>query len=298
MLGVFFSLVTAMSWAGSGVINKFLTTRIDILSINTLRLWVGALVLILFVFLTNRGEVLFGTPVNQVLLIAMAGLVSFSAGDTVYIGSLSFIDVSRGFPIAQCTFPVLTMFVAVFLLGEPLSLLNMAGGFLVVVGVYMVVVMGRSRLPLPPGRKKTDAAGVLLALLAAACWTTGASLLKLGVTGVDPFVAAAIRIPVSAAGLTVFVLSRKRSTVPRFHHYGLRNIGLAAGGGVLSYGVASVALVIAMQLIGAGKTVLITAIAPILVLPLSVLILKERPAPQTVMGVVTGVFGLVLVSLP
>jgi len=31
MFAVFFSLMTAMSWTGSGIINEFLTSRIDIL---------------------------------------------------------------------------------------------------------------------------------------------------------------------------------------------------------------------------------------------------------------------------
>ncbi len=286
-----------MAWASSAVINKFLTTRIDILSINTLRLWVGAVILIVFVLFTGRVEVLLGTPLNQMFLIAIAGLISFSIGDTAYIKSLSFIDVSRGFPIAQCTFPVLTMFVAVFFLKEPFSLINIFGGFLVVGGVYIVVVLG-GRIPAASAAmKKADARGVLLAFMAAASWTTGATLLKLGVTDVDPFVAAAIRIPISALGLTLFVLSRQKGTVLQFKRYGFYNIALAAGGGVLSYGVASVALVVAMQLIGAGKTVLITAIAPVLILPLSILILKERPTRITILGVFTGVLGLILISL-
>ncbi|MFP4571661.1 MAG: DMT family transporter [Desulfobacterales bacterium] len=297
MLGIAFSLITAMAWASSAVINKFLTTRIDILSINTLRLWVGAVILIVFVLFTGRVEVLLGTPLNQMFLIAIAGLISFSIGDTAYIKSLSFIDVSRGFPIAQCTFPVLTMFVAVFFLKEPFSLINIFGGFLVVGGVYIVVVLG-GRIPAASAAmKKADARGVLLAFMAAASWTTGATLLKLGVTDVDPFVAAAIRIPISALGLTLFVLSRQKGTVLQFKRYGFYNIALAAGGGVLSYGVASVALVVAMQLIGAGKTVLITAIAPVLILPLSILILKERPTRITILGVFTGVLGLILISL-
>ncbi|MFP4194475.1 MAG: EamA family transporter [Desulfosalsimonas sp.] len=297
MAGILFSLITAMSWAGSAVINKFLTTRIDILSINTLRLWVGAVVLVVIVLAAGRLQTLFNIPLDQVLFICAAGLISFSIGDTAYIKSLSFIDVSRGFPIAQCTFPVLTMIVAIFFLKEPFSAINILGGFLVVGGVYIVVVLG-GRIPAASAAlRKADARGVLLAFMAAASWTSGATLLKLGVTGVDPLAAAAVRIPVSAAGLTIFLLSRQKGTVLQFKRYGFYNISLAGGGGVLSYGVASVALVVAMQLIGAGKTVLITAIAPVLILPLSILILKERPKRVTILGVFTGVLGLIFISL-
>ncbi|HMA68219.1 MAG TPA: DMT family transporter [Desulfosalsimonadaceae bacterium] len=294
--GIGYALITAMAWAGSAIINKFLTTRIDILSLNTVRLWVGAVILTAFIVFTGRMDTLLATPLSRMLLIAVAGLISFSIGDTAYIKSLSFIDVSRGFPIAQCTFPVLTMFVAIFFLNEPFTLVNITGGFLVVGGVYLVVVLG-NKVPLTSKAvKRADARGVFLALMAAVSWTTGASLLKLGITGIDPFVAAAVRILVSALGLTLFVLCRQKETVLQFKQYGFSNIALAAGAGVLSYGVAAVALISAMQLIGAGKTVLITAIAPILILPLSFFILKERPTPITVLGVFIGVIGLVFIS--
>jgi drug/metabolite transporter (DMT)-like permease len=52
-----------------------------------------------------------------------------------------------------------------------------------------------------------------------------------------------------------------------FKKYGRRNMTLAFCAGALSYGVASVSYAAAMQLIGAGKTVLITALAPIFILP-------------------------------
>ncbi|MBS4021319.1 MAG: hypothetical protein KGZ79_02695 [Dethiobacter sp.] len=67
-------------------------------------------------------------------------------------------------------------------------------------------------------------------------------ILKIGVTNVDPFVAAAIRIPVAALVLTCFVLSRKKGEVLQFKKYGLRNMAMAACAGILAYGIAAVAM--------------------------------------------------------
>jgi drug/metabolite transporter (DMT)-like permease len=297
MTGIIFALVTALAWAISSIINKFLTTRIDFLSINMLRLCVGAVILISVVFLTGRIDILLNTQLHQILFIAAAGLIAISIGDTIYIASLNFIDVSRAFPIAQCAFPVLTMFVAIFFLQEPFTVINLVGGFLVVIAIYMVAVLGRPHFTASPDIKKADVRGGLLALMAAVAWTAGAVVLRLGIVEVDPFVAAAIRIPVSAAALSILVLVRKKGEALQFKKYGFYNIALAAAAGVLTYGVAAVAYVYAMQLIGAGKAVIITAIAPILILPLSILILKERITRMAVIGVVIGVAGLMLVSL-
>ena len=136
-----------------------------------------------------------------------------------------------------------------------------------------------------------------LALIAAITWVVGATTLKLGVAEMDPFVAAAIRIPIGAVALTGFVLSRSKGTVLQFKRYGPRNMGLAAAAGVLTYGIAAVGYVTAMQLLGAGKAVLITAVAPIFVLPLSIILLKERPTVYAIAGIFVSVAGVYLVTI-
>jgi drug/metabolite transporter (DMT)-like permease len=52
-----------------------------------------------------------------------------------------------------------------------------------------------------------------------------------------------------------------------------------------------------MHLIGAGKTVLLSASAPVFLLPLSVLILKERLSLLALVGVFVAVAGICLVAL-
>jgi drug/metabolite transporter (DMT)-like permease len=188
------------------------------------------------------------------------------------------------------------MVVAILFLGEPFTWVNGIGAALVILGVYLVAVFGeRERTPASEG---ANAKGGILALVAAVAWTLGAIALKLGVTNMDTFVAGAIRIPVSALALTVLVLSRRRKDgTLQFRQYGRRNVFLAACAGILAYGVAAVGYVTAMQLIGAGKTVLITTMAPILILPLSILFLKEKLTRYGVFGVLTCVAGVCLVAL-
>jgi drug/metabolite transporter, DME family len=62
--------------------------------------------------------------------------------------------------------------------------------------------------------------------------------------------------------------------------------------GILTYAVAAVAYVSAIQSIGAARTVLITTSSPILVLPFSILLLKERPGPTAMAGIFSCVLGI------
>lgn len=288
--------MTALAWAGSSIILKHISGRIDTLATNMLRLWTGSVVLVVFVVLSGRSGSYVDMAVEPILLVVASGLVALAIGDTVYIKSLTFIDVSRAFPIGQCTFPVLTMCVAILLLAEPFAWFNVVGALLVVVGLYLVAVLGRAGTASGVG-EGNDGKGIALAFLAAVTWVVGATTLKLGVADMDAFVAAAVRIPVGAIALTGFVVGRRGKQALRFKKYGVRNLGMTVGAGVLTYGVAAVSYVTAMQLLGAGRAVLITAVAPIFVLPLSVLVLKERPTMYGIGGVVVCVSGVILVSL-
>jgi len=292
MIGVIIALVTALSWAGSSTLLKYLSAKVDTISLNTTRLWVGCVILLSFVFFSGRGIQLVQSDAIPVLMVAVSGIVAITAGDTIYIKSLSFMDVSRAFPIAQCTFPMLALLTAIFFLEESFTWFNILGATLVVLSVYLLTRRDRK---VTAGRNiKT---GTALALLAALLWAGGAVALKLGVTNMDNFVAAAIRISVATSALTVVAISQRSRGSLQFIRYGARNTGLAVGAGILTYGVAAAGYVTAMQLIGVGKTVLLTASAPLFLLPFSVFILKERPSRQALAGVFVSVAGMCLVAL-
>jgi len=294
MLGVAGALLTALAWAGSSTILKFLTASIDTLSLNILRLWTGSVILLSFIIFSGKVALLVDAELTPLLLVMASGVVAIAVGDTIYIKSLSFIDVSRAFPIGQCAFPVMTMIVAILFLGEPFTWVNGIGAALVILGVYLVAVFGKGAETLTSAG--ANAWGGILALAAAIAWTLGAVTLKLGAENMDAFIAAAIRITISAIALTCLVLYRRAENgTAQFKKCGRLNVALAACTGLLAYGVAGVGYVTAMQLIGAGRTVLITGIAPILILPFSILILKERLSRYGVFGILTCVVGVCLV---
>lgn len=296
-IGACFALFTGLCWAGSSTILKFLTAKIDTLSLNTIRLWIGSIVLLSFVSISGRGDDLIYTPLLPILFVITSGIMAIAAGDTIYIKSLTFIDVSRAFPIGQCMFPILTMLVAILFLGESFTWFNGIGAVLVLSGVYLVAVVGKGPNTYPTPRR-SNIKGVILVLTAAIFWAIGAAVLKIGVTEMDSFIAAAIRIPVSAMVLTGLVISHnRRESALKFQKYGSINLLLTIGAGILTYGIASVSYVTAMQLMGAGRTVLITAVSPIFIVPLSILFLKEKPNLFTIVGIFTCIGGVYLVAI-
>ena len=297
MIGVVVAFVTALAWAGSSTLLKYLSSRIDAIPLNSIRLLIGSVVLLVIVLSSGRGEILAQTNLLQGLLVALSGLVAIAVGDTVYISSLSFLDVSRAFPLAQCTFPVMTVFVAMLFFGERFTALNVLGSVLVVLGIYVLTRRGEGKITDANVTRGIAFKGIALAFSAAALWTGGAAILRLGAINMDSLVAAAIRVPTAAMALNILTLSQRNWHSLRSIVSNARNALLTIATGILTYGVAAVGYVTAMQMIGVGRTVVLTASAPLFLLPMSVLALKERPTVSALAGAFVSVAGVCFVVL-
>jgi drug/metabolite transporter (DMT)-like permease len=94
MLGVIIALVPSLAWAGSSALFKYLSFRIDAISVNTMRLWVGPFALLALVIFSGKSGDILQTPIVPILMVVASGILSNTAGDTIYIRSLSYLDVS------------------------------------------------------------------------------------------------------------------------------------------------------------------------------------------------------------
>jgi drug/metabolite transporter (DMT)-like permease len=186
----------------------------------------------------------------------------------------------------------LTLIVAIFFLNETFTSLNILGAVFVIGGIFLVVRNNKQVVT-----HKNTGKGVALTLIAAVLWAAGSITLKIGLTQVDTFVAAAIRVLISAMLLTTVAFGRTTPDRLKIRSYGTRNLILVTSAGFLTYGVGAIGYVTAMHLIGAGKTVLLSASAPVFLLPMSVLILKERLSLVALAGVFIAVAGICLVAL-
>lgn len=294
--GVGVALMTSLAWSFSSICVKSATEKIDPLILNTLRTGVGAALLLCFVIFTDRGQALFSLPALSWIFIILSGFLAMVLGDTIYVYSLSVLDVSLAFPLSQVAFILLAVTAAVVLLGETFTWVTVSGAILVVLGIYLTTSSSRAEKK-AGGKSHLHPRGILYLLIAVLAWTGATILLKTGVRGIDPFAAAALRISSSALILLFPAWWRGRGKSVSLRGVEKRYLGLAALAGVLTYGVAAVGYITALQWIGAGKTVLLTATAPLFAVPLAILILKERPGRRNLLGLGISLIGVWLVVI-
>jgi drug/metabolite transporter (DMT)-like permease len=296
MLGAGIALLTSLAWSISSNCVKLVAEKIDSLVINTLRTWVGSALLISLILVTGRYQDFPLIPWGSLAYVVISGVLAMAIGDTIYIKSVALLDVSIAFPLSQCAFILLAVLSAVLFLGEQFTWITVTGGVLVVLGIYLMT-SSRGWAGASTDRKRLNPRGLFFILIAILAWTGATILLKIGVSGVDPFIAACLRISTSAIVLLFFFQSRPNKGNTSLRQISRKNLALVASAGLLTYGVAAVGYISAIQMIGAGKTVLLTAIAPLFALPFAIFILGEKPTRFTLLGVMISVVGVWLVVL-
>lgn len=290
------ALSATVSWAFALIINKSLSSSVGSLRMNTVRLWSGFAIVFAFVWIFGKyGSISAYSAIDFTLLVS-SGVVALAVGDTVFIRSLYFIYVSQAFPVGQCAFLVLTVVTSILLLSETFSPINIVGGGLILSGLYLITAYGyQSRIST---FRTTNRKGLLLAFSAALAWTTGAVILKISLTEINAVFAAAIRTFSAATALTLFQYGPWAPKHPSpMNQTNLKKLSMIALSGMLGYGIGGIAYVLAMQRVGAGRTVLITSLTPVLVLILSVLFLKEKPTRHSVIGTIICVVGVMCLSV-
>ena len=208
-IGEWSALTAALLWTISSILWGQL--RLSAMSINLAKNIVASLILIVQLVLVAawfQTPLLNASPASMGWLAA-SGLIGIVAGDTLFFRSIQILGPRRALMVAT-TAPLFAAVLGWLLLNEYLSVLAFSGIILTVAGV-VVVVMDRNASRESPGLLPgKNSAGILCGLAGAACQAVGGALAKKGMVDCNPDEATLIRILVSAACISLFLLFQKR----------------------------------------------------------------------------------------
>jgi drug/metabolite transporter (DMT)-like permease len=293
LIGEISALACGLCWAASSVITKSLSGKVEPLSLNFIRTLGASLFLWAIIPFHPGPGGLSRISAQALLFLVLSALTGMSVGDTIYIRGLRLINVTLAFPIGQSVTPLLTVVTAALFLGESVTLPFVFGTFLVLLGIYLIVMPeGTVRPSIGPLEKRGK--GIGLILIATLFWTASIAFLKLGLAQTDAFLANGVRLPVSAMALMPFALlersfpAESKGSKGRLALWGTIN-------GILAFGVGGILFLTAVQHAGAGKTMVLTSCGPLFGLPISILFLKERVTRKILAGTVLVVTGIAFV---
>jgi DME family drug/metabolite transporter len=289
------ALGSAFLWAVSSILMGAQAGRIPTLVISALRgLFAAVFLVAAAVVMVAIGRTA-APPLTHALGLAASGVIGFGIGDTLYIGSLHRVGVSRAFPISMAVYPLLTIALAVVLLGEGVTPVMMVGTLLTIAGVYLIVAAGRATAGggEPIVRRKQLAYGLAMVVVASALWALASVWLRSAADGVEPILAQAVRMPVAGVVMAFVAAGAGHRLHPG--RYSTRDLAALLVTGVIGTGVGSLLFLVAVQRSGAAPTAVLSSSAPLFAMPMAALLLGERITPRVAAGTVVSIVGIWLV---
>ncbi len=324
-IGEFAALGTAFCWTITALSFESAGKRVGSLSVNLIRLWIAALFLAAYSFIT-RGRLLpLDAGPDAWLWLTLSGLVGFVLGDLLLFRAFILIG-ARISMLVFSSAPPMTALIGMIVLGERLSLMQWCGMMITVAGIVLVVTKrpqaeestvldaagGAGPVPFAeaaPGNRAAVArrsapsagrrmlAGVLLALGGAFGQAFGLVLSRLGVGDYDPFAATQIRGFAGIAGFSLifFVLRRWPNVWDALRNgQAMRRITTGAFFGPF-LGVSLSLLAVQYTTTGVASTII--ALVPVLIIGPSVFLLRERVTLREGAGAALAVTGVAVLFL-
>jgi drug/metabolite transporter (DMT)-like permease len=292
------ALLTAACWSFNSVVFTLAGKRVGSSAVNSVRLWIAFPALLLL------HGVLFGTPLpldielDRFFYLGLSGVIGFVIGDAMLFESFLLIGPRRAMLLALLV-PVFGAFLAWVFLGETLRILEIASIMVTIGGVAWVVAertAPQGDPASPPPRKKL--LGIWLAVGGAAGQALGLLFSRQGLAD-DYSAISATLVRVGVAALVLALFSLVRGSL--FRHLAGMKDGIALleiGAGALTGPVLGVILslvAIAHTHIGVASTLM--SLTPVLLLPVSHFLFKEKITSRSIVGTLVALLGVVMLFL-
>ena len=224
-------------------------------------------------------------------LLMLSGILGFSLGDGFLFTAFLKLGAKRTLLIFSAN-PVISAVLGWILLGERLQVLHIAGILLAVFGIMFVI-----RSDVPRQREKAGGFGILAAVLATLGQAGGVLLSKAGMLSLDAVPAAQIRLIGGVLGMAVLLFFlRQWKSVPAVLKEQKGRLVITTNV-MLGTLVGMVLSMVAIKLTQVAVASILTSLMPVMILPISAFLLKEKVSLAEVIGAIITVLGVSLLFL-
>jgi drug/metabolite transporter (DMT)-like permease len=294
------ALLTAVFWTVTSLAFESAGKKVGSLAVNLIRLVIAVTFLGIYGYI-SRG---FFLPTDATLYnwkwLALSGFVGFVIGDLLLFQAYVVIG-ARISMLIMALAPPFTAFISWLVLGETMTPKNLLGMAITLVGIVLVVLKreksdenGQIKRRIKSGYSVT---GILLATGGALGQAAGLVLSKKGMGDYNAFSASQIRVITGIVGFTLVIFIMRRW--PRVwsalkNRPAVKRITLGAFFGPF-LGVSFSLL--AVQNTEAGIAATLMAIIPVLIIPPSIILFKEKVNWKEILGAIITVGGVALFFL-
>lgn len=291
MSGITFSLITAVSWTFTSLFFAWVSKRIGSLSLNLLRLLLGLSMLSVF-GLVSTGDLLpYGASPREWIYLGISGLFGFVLGDYFLFKSYELISVRIALLMVSLS-PIMTGLLGFILWKERLSFLSFFAILLVLLGISLVIITKTPDPSKQVGLKfRVSPKGLLYAFIGAFGQSLGSITSKLGTTDFSPLKGAQMRMMFAILAYSIIFTSLK--FWPTF----LRKIKnkevlfMTSCGAFFGPFIGATSSLYALKLTNTAIATTLMNLRPVLILPFSRYIYKERLMTSEILGALLAILG-------
>jgi drug/metabolite transporter (DMT)-like permease len=295
LIGELAALATSFFFALTSIIFTSTGRSVGSQVTNRIRLLFALVYLIILNSILFHEPLPFSAASSRWIWLSLSGVIGLSLGDTFFFQSLTSLGPRLGSLLLSLA-PIFGSVIAWVFFGETLTVLQITGIVVALAGIGWVVMSHEEPPNTPHGHTRR---GVFFGVLAGLGQAVGLVLSKQGMFGeFSPFQANAIRMAAAVlftwiwtfgegkAGATITALREK----PRV-------IGLIALGALVGplLGVSASLLAVQHAEIGVASTLM--ALPPVIVLPISYFVFKEKIGWQAVAGTILAIIGVAILFL-
>jgi drug/metabolite transporter (DMT)-like permease len=294
-IGEIAGLATSFFYAISAFIFSKAGRAVGSMVTNRVRLAFALTYLVILNLILFHEPLPFSAGTSRWMWLGISGIVGLALGDIFLFQAYISVGTRLGVLLLSLA-PIFGSIISWIFFGETLTALQITGIVLALAGIGWVVLSHEEPADTPRGHTRR---GVLFGVLAGLGQATGLVLAKQGMTGdLSPFQGNAIRMLAAATFIWLWtvVAGQTGATVEtvRKHPKVLWLIALGAVAGPL-LGVSSSLLAVKYAEVGVASTLM--ALPPVVVLPISYFVFKEKVGWQGVAGTVLAIVGVAVLFL-
>ncbi len=293
-IGQIIALGTAICWAISATYFESAGKRVGSLSVNYITLMMGFVFISIFTYF-SRGMLF---PIDATskawIFLTISGLVGFFIGD--FFLYKAYVEIgSRISMLIMATSPPITALLEFVIFNEKLRKISILGMLTTILGIS-IVILSRN-----PEEKKIELKhsknGIIYAALGSLGQATGLIFSKVGMGNYNPFAATQIRIIAGFIGFTIFFLVFNKWNYLKMAIKDKKAMGKIAIGSIFGPFLGVSLALLSLRYTTAGISSTITSIVPVIIIPISIFVFKEKVSLKEVFGSIVTVLGVGILFL-
>lgn len=285
------ALVTAICWTITAVAFESAGKKVGSLSVNFIRLIIAFVLIGIFTLFTRGMFLPVDASDSAWLWLFISGAIGFVIGDMFLFQA--YVEIgSRISLLIMSSVPPITAIAGFIIMGERITLLTLIGMFITIGGIALVILSRSSK-----GKKVSFShpiKGIVYAFIGALGQAFGLICSKYGMGSYNPFAATQIRIIAAIIGFSIIItVSKKWGTM--FHALkDFKSMKYITVGSFFGPFLGVSFSLLAVQYTATSIVSTITALSPILIIPASILVFKEKVLTKEIFGALISIIGVAL----